>query len=125
VADGAETAAAAVTEVGTSTTATTATATSTALPQFTESTINQSVRTVLSDPNKVSHIFGNAGHNLAGLTQQLGGQANTIRAVLNAANGSLPASGNFVTSVVVQGTTVTVRGSVVNGVVRIGTMFKP
>ena len=115
-----------LTSAGTSTAATTATAaTATALPQFANSTVTQAVRTVMSDPNKIHHIFNNAGHGLGRLTQQLGGQSNTIRAVVNAANGSLPSSGNFVTNVVVNGTTVTVRGSVVNGTIRIGTMFVP
>jgi RHS repeat-associated protein len=102
---------------------TAATATATILPQFSGSTITQAVRAVMGDPNKLIHIFGKAQHNLGPLVQQLGGQSNTIQTVLNAANGSLPASGSFATTVVVQGFTVELRGAVVNGAIRIGTMF--
>lgn len=79
----------------------------------------------MNSSDKIGHIFGNAEHNLGPLAQQLGGQTNTVRAVLNAANGSLPASGNFVTQVMVQGVNVEVRGAVVDGVIRVGTMFVP
>lgn len=49
-----------------------------------------------------------------------------VRAVLNSANGKLPANGLFKdVPVIVSGQTVYLRGNVVNGVPRLGTMFIP
>jgi len=57
---------------------------------------------------------------------KLGGEENTVRAVLNAANGKLPSSGVFKDVVVkVAGQNVFVRGNVIDGIPRIGTMFIP
>lgn len=79
----------------------------------------------MRNSNDVRHIFA-AKHNLGSLVNRLGGQENTIRAVLNAANGKLPVSGIFNNIPVnVGGQTLFIRGSVVNGVPRIGTMFIP
>lgn len=76
--------------------------------------------------NKVTHVFGKAAHNLDPLVTKLGGQENTVRAVLNAANGKLPSSGVFNNIPVnVGGSTVFIRGNVINGVPRLGTMFIP
>ncbi|MGG5600778.1 RHS repeat-associated core domain-containing protein [Myroides sp. C8-3] len=76
--------------------------------------------------NKVPHIFGKAAHNLDPLVTKLGGYENTFRAVLNAANGKFPTSGVFKDlSVNVGGYNVLLRGNVVNGVPKIGTMFIP
>lgn len=58
------------------------------------------------------------------MVNKLGGQENTIRAILNAANGKLPASGVFNNIPVnVGGQTIFLRGRVVGGIPRIGTMF--
>ncbi len=65
-----------------------------AITQFSGRTIDDAVGLVMKDANKLNHLFP-AKHNLGGLVNQLGGQENTIRAVLNAANGKLPASGVF------------------------------
>lgn len=76
--------------------------------------------------NKVTHVFGKTEHNLDPLVKELGGQEETFRAVLNAANGRLPANGVFNnTSVNINGYDVIIRGSVVNGIPKIGTMFIP
>ena len=64
------------------------------LTQFSSSTIDDAISLVMKDPNKVAHLFP-AKHNLGALVTELGGQENTVRAVLNAANGKLPASGMF------------------------------
>lgn len=48
----------------------------------------------MNDPNKVLHLFASK-HNLVPLVSKLRGQENMVRAVLNAANGKLPASGVF------------------------------
>ncbi|MEM7110684.1 MAG: hypothetical protein AAF519_20815, partial [Bacteroidota bacterium] len=95
------------------------------LTQFSKSTIDDAVSLVMKDPNKVKHLFP-AKHNLGPLVNKLGGQQNTVRAVLNAANGKLPASGLFRDIPVrVGGQTVFIRGNVINGVPRLGTMFIP
>ncbi len=99
-------------------------AAATLLPQFSNSTLNEAVETVLNDPNKVNHIFGDAGHNLDGLVNQLG-EEGTMRAVLNGLNGNLPSNGVFEANSVVNGINVTVRGNVIDGAIRIGTMFVP
>jgi hypothetical protein len=79
----------------------------------------------MKDPNKVAHLFS-PKHNLGGLVSKFGGQENTVRAVLNAANGQLPSSGVFNNiSVNVGGQNVLIRGSVINGTPRLGTMFIP
>ena len=55
---------------------------------------------------------------------KLVGQENTFRAVLNAANGKLPASGVFNNIPVnVGGQTIFLRGNVIDGIPRLGTMF--
>lgn len=77
----------------------------------------------MKDANKIDHLFA-AKHNLGPLVTKFGGQENTVRAVLNAANGRLPASGVFNNIPVnVGGQTIFLRGNVINGVPRLGTMF--
>src|ERR1039458_2344746 len=62
------------------------------ITQFSKSSIDESVELVMTDENKLDHIFADK-HNLDPLVNKLGGEENTIREVLNAANGKLPASG--------------------------------
>lgn len=93
------------------------------MPQFAQSTIEQGVYYVMSNPAKITHIFAKAQHNLQSLVSGLGGQENAVRAVLYALNGKLPSVGTFERVVNIAGQSVTVRGSVVNGVPKIGTMF--
>ncbi len=93
------------------------------LTQFSKSTIDNAVGLVMKDPNKLSHLFA-AKHNLGPLLSKFGSQQNTVRAVLNAANGKLPASGIFInTPVNVGGQNVFIRGNVINGIPRLGTML--
>lgn len=95
------------------------------LPQFSSKTIEESVGLIMKDANKLGHLFA-PKHNLGPLVSKLGGQENTVRAVLNAANGKLPASGFFhQVPVQVHGQTVIIRGNVINGVPRLGTMYIP
>jgi RHS repeat-associated protein len=96
-----------------------------AASQFGPGIIDKAVNYVTSNPAKVAHIFDKAQHNLGPLVNKVGGQENTVRAVLNALNGKLPSSGVFETTVTVAGESVVVRGSVINGVPKIGTMFIP
>ena len=91
---------------------------------FSNSAIDNAVDYAMK--NKVTHVFGKTEHNLDPLVKELGGQEETFRAVLNAANGRLPANGVFNnTSVNINGYDVIIRGSVVNGIPKIGTMFIP
>ena len=93
------------------------------LSQFTESTINDAVQLVIKDKNKLAHLFPSK-HKLDGLVESLGGYENTVRAVMKAANGKLPSNGLFKDiPVVVNGSTVYLRGNVINGIPRLGTMF--
>jgi hypothetical protein len=95
------------------------------IAQFSQRTIDESVNAIMTDPNKVSHIFASK-HNFGPLVKQFGGQQNTVRAILNATNGRLPASGVFNNiSVNIGGFNVILRGNVINGIPRIGTMFIP
>lgn len=92
--------------------------------QFSSTTIDDAV--VYAMKNKVTHVFGKAAHNLDPLLTKLGEQEKTFRAVLNAENGTLPASGVFNNVPVnVGGYNVIIKGIVVNGVPKIGTMFIP
>ena len=77
--------------------------------------------------NKIHHIFGNASHNLSSLVQQYGSQAAAYAALEKATTALVTAkglAGQFQEVVNVGGASVTVRGAVVNGVVKIGTAFK-
>ena len=99
-------------------------ATKKVISQFSTSTIDDAVTYAME--NKVTHVFGQARHNLSPLVTELGGHENTFRAVLNGLNGRLPSSGVFNNIPVNVGNyNVMVRGSVVNGVPKIGTMFIP
>ena len=90
--------------------------------QFSTRTIDDAVNYVMK--NKSVHIFGKATHGLNPLVSKLEGQENTIRAVLNAANGRLPSSGIFKDVVLnVDGYKLYIRGSVIDGVPKLGTMF--
>ena len=93
--------------------------------QFSKNSIDDAVKAVMKDQNKVDHLF-NPKHNLGKVVSKLGGQENTIRAVLNAANGKLPANGVFNNvPVKVGGQTILIRGNVINNIPRLGTMFIP
>ena len=94
------------------------------LPQFSKSTIDDAVQWA-SRKDKLRHLFPTK-HKLAPLVKQLGGQRNTVRAILNAANGRLPSRGVFENIPIdVKGYTVYIRGSVHDGIPKLGTMFIP
>lgn len=95
------------------------------LEQFSKSTIDSAVELVTRDSNKLGHLFA-PKHNLTALVNKLGGQENTVRAILNAANGKLPSSGVFNNIPVnIGGQTIFIRGNVINGIPRLGTFFIP
>lgn len=78
-------------------------------------------------PNTMRHIFGKAAHGLAPLVARFGGERAVMTAVARAMSrlpaGTFPASGLFEVIVRVGGQNVTVRGAVVNGIIRIATMW--
>jgi hypothetical protein len=77
-------------------------------------------------PNTMRHIFGQARHNLDPLVQRLGSEEAVVRSVATQLHrAALPQAGQFEVTVVVSSATVTVRGAVVSGVVRISTFFIP
>jgi RHS repeat-associated protein len=91
--------------------------------QFSKHTIDDATALVMKNSNDIRHIF-DPKHKLGTLVSKLGGKENTIRSVLNAANGKLPSSGLFNNiPVTVGGQTIFLRGNVINGVPRIGTMY--
>lgn len=74
------------------------------------------------------HIFGNARHNLSALLNLFNqNQAAALAAVQNATINALTnagiTSGTFEITVVISGMSITVRGIIENGVVKIGTFF--
>ncbi|MCX7514078.1 RHS repeat domain-containing protein [Frateuria hangzhouensis] len=75
--------------------------------------------------NKIVHIFSQSRHNLAGLAKALGGEGKAFKAIEKATGKAVDTSkaGRFETTVKVGGEQVTVRGSVVDGKVKIGTAF--
>ena len=75
--------------------------------------------------NKIHHIFGKPGHNLAGVAKALGGEKKAFAAIEKATNKAVDTSkaGRFETTVKVGGEQVTVAGKVVDGQARIGTAF--
>ena len=79
------------------------------------------------DSNKVSHIFGQSKHNLDGVVKTFGSPEKAFGALQDATQAAVKnqgIKGVFETAVKVGGETVTVRGNVVDGVVKLGTAFK-
>ncbi len=90
----------------------------TSKPNFLEEALNR------IDVNKIRHIFNKSEHNLAPLVKKLGGNENVIKEVLLALEGKIPQSGLFKEiPVSVGGYIVHVRGMVIDGIPRIGTLF--
>ncbi|SDF86819.1 DUF637 domain-containing protein [Sporomusa acidovorans] len=81
------------------------------------------------DPNKLNHIFGKAEHNLGPfLAKYWGNQVSAYVAIQKAAQEQIIAkgiTGVFEETVNVGGELITVRGNVVDGVVKVGTAFIP
>ena len=75
--------------------------------------------------NKIKHIFGQVRHNLGDLSKAMGGDVKAFRAIEKATKRAVDVSneGRFETVVKVGREQVTVRGSVVDGQVKIGTAF--
>lgn len=82
------------------------------------------------DPNKLEHIFGNEQHNLGDFLNSFNGDRTAAYiALLNATQEYVQSNditGTFMDIVVdVNGFFITVRGAVVDGIVKIGTAFIP
>jgi len=79
-----------------------------------------------ADPSKLAHIFGQERHNLNGVVNQFGSEEKAYEAIQKATEAATTGSkGVFQTTVKVGTETVTVRGAVVDGAVKIGTAFVP
>jgi len=79
-------------------------------------------------PSKLKHIFGQARHNLDDLVRQFGSELKAFEAIQEATEAVVRnrgLTGIFETSVKVGTQKITVRGKVIEGVVKIGTAFKP
>lgn len=93
------------------------------LPQLSEKAIEEAVRYATTE-RKIEHIFNKIEHKLEPLIQNFGNKEDVIRAILDASAGKLPASGVFKDVVVnVAGYDVYIRGSVMDGVPKLGTFF--
>jgi hypothetical protein len=84
----------------------------------------------MDDPNKLRHGFGNPDHNLDALVQVCGSEEAAGRAIVEAVNqayrdGSLVVDtlDRYTQVFEVGGYLVTVRGKIVNGVVRVGSAW--
>ena len=83
------------------------------------------------DPNKLHHVFDNAGHKLDDFLNGFGGnQQSAFEAVEAATQAAIDVSGQtsgLFGDIIVNagGTNITVRGAVIDGVVRISTFFIP
>jgi RHS repeat-associated protein len=93
--------------------------------RFSRGEIDTAVSLVMSDGNKIRHIFTEK-HNMEAAVKLFGTQEGVVRAALNAANGKLPTSGVFQDLMVnVGGFQMSISGNVVDGIPRIGTMWIP
>jgi hypothetical protein len=91
---------------------------------FSKTNIDDAVNHVMKDASRINHIFANKMHNLDQLVSKLGSNENTIRAVLEALDKKVPFNGMVQDLVVnVAGYDIYVRGRVMNGILKIGTMF--
>jgi len=82
---------------------------------------------VIIPPAKLTHIFGKAAHNLGPLVASYGSEVAAYEALEKATIQTVTSqgiSGIFEVVVNVGGLNVTVRGAVVNGLVKIGTAFR-
>lgn len=84
-------------------------------------------RTTLDDAlraQKLDHVFV-PKHDLDALVQQFGSREAAMEQIVRSIGGPLPQAGTFEIAQSVGGQLVVIRGAVVNGVPRIGTVFTP
>ncbi len=91
--------------------------------QFSESAIESAVRYAIDNKNNRNHIF-HEKHKLQSLVAKLGGEENTMKEILKAADGKLPDMGLFDNvQINIGGETVHIRGFVHEGIPKMATMF--
>ena len=91
---------------------------------FSPKALEEGVKHVINDKVRITHIFEKSMHNLNHLVTKLGGQEKTIREVLIKLSGKVPYNGIFRDiEVNIADHTVHVRGRVMDGIPKIGTMF--
>lgn len=93
---------------------------------FSKLKLEQSINHIIKNSNKMHHIFGKKVHNLDLLVQKLGNEKEVIKAIINELNGNI--SYNCVlndTIVTIDRYNIHVRGKVIDGVLKIGTIFIP
>lgn len=80
-----------------------------------------------STPAKLDHVIDPEKHGFADLVARTGGREQAMRRIVDSLGdaGDLPARGRFEVGRIIDGEKVTIRGSVVDGVPRIGTAFIP
>jgi hypothetical protein len=87
------------------------------------SIVERSLAKIRGDPNKLHHIFDKIGRGLEPLVERVGGQEQLIQRVLEKLVGVVPESGVFEEVVEVAGARLVVRGAVIDGIIRVGTIF--
>lgn len=75
--------------------------------------------------NKVGHVFGKEMHNLGGLVEKFGSAERAFVQIQTRIDSLALPAGRFEQSLSVGGTNITVTGRVIDGVAKIGTIFKP
>jgi hypothetical protein len=78
--------------------------------------------------NTINHIFGRSAHRLVGLVMHFGSREAAYTALYDATQAAVRAQGTtgvFQSAVTVAGQSVTVRGNVIDGVLRLSTAFIP
>jgi hypothetical protein len=85
---------------------------------------NQLAYDYATQADKLDHIFA-AKHGFDPLVQEFGTREAVVGQILQNIRGLTPSSGTFNVTTNVGGQSVVVGGSVVNGVVKIGTAFTP
>lgn len=89
--------------------------------------LSTSERTTLDDalrPDKLGHIF-DPKHNFDPLVQQFGSREAAMEQIVRNIGGPLPQKGPFQVARSIGGQDVYIRGSVVDGIPRIGTAYTP
>lgn len=95
------------------------------LPELSVQMIEEAVSYATTE-SKLEHIFAKKCHKLDPLVKALGGERQVVREVIRALDGRLPLKGEFKDIIVkVGGFEIFVRGSVHEGIPKIGTMFIP
>jgi len=75
--------------------------------------------------SKLEHVFGKAQHGLDQLVKSAGGRSEAMREIVNSLTdrAGLPTAGKFEVVRIIEGFKVTIRGAIVDGIPKIGTVF--